>query len=93
MLPQGQDRPVGGAAGSFKAAIGPAAQRQKAMQKIVSGVGIRFDVVEQHPRGIAELGQGVGVAGLQRLGDAVLLNFGLSDQLDGQLRLLDAALV
>ena len=56
VFPQGQDRPVGGAARGFKAAIGSAAQRQKAMQKIVSGVGIRFDVVEQHPRGIAELG-------------------------------------
>ena len=56
MLPQGQDRPVRGAASVFKAAIGSAAQGQKAMQEIVSSIGIRFDVVEQHPGCPMELG-------------------------------------
>ena len=65
-----------------------AAEAQEAMQEVVAGVGIGFDVVDQHPRRLGQVRQ--GGAGVAAQGLAALLHLGLGNQLRSHLAQLFA---
>ena len=58
------------------------------MQKVVAGVGVRFDVVDQHPAGLAQLRQGLAHGSRAANRRPRGLHTGLSHQLRRHLAVL-----
>ena len=74
-------------------AIRLAGHDHEAVQEVVAGIGIRLDVIEQHPRRRGQLRQRVGggsIRGRQPLGPAAGLHPGLGHQVGGTVAVLVA---
>ena len=77
MLLQHKQRVIAGLT-QLPTAIGSTGQDHKAMQEVIASIGIRFDVVEQHPLGRLKFWQ--GWSRIQSLHESIPLGPGLGHQ-------------